>query len=364
MSARKKGPVRLSDLSGSAKTSNWSKTRDIHTEKNKQAQPVTGKSHEGNADDLIAKAKALKASKELEAEGQDRQTRAPQNVDCQAQQNGDQPAIQAGRITMIQVQKKNKERYNIYLNQTYAFAVSESVLVRFALHKGQELDREMVKNIKAAERESWAFQLATRYLAHRLRSEKEVRDKLASQEILAEDIDRTIDKLKEMKLVDDLVYGQSYVRTSKRLQKKGPGQISRYLKEKGLDQETINQSLQEYSQKDQVSNLEEIAKKYFDQQSRRHAIKTARQKTQAYLYSKGYASDLIRSVLADLISELDQEDQKQEDELLIKSFAKYYRRYHKLNPRERLYKVKSLLYQKGFASEAINRLADQYQEEE
>ena len=44
-------------------------------------------------------------------------------------------------ITKIGRQKNNQERYNIYLNDEYAFAVDESTLIKFGLMKGKTLEQ-------------------------------------------------------------------------------------------------------------------------------------------------------------------------------------------------------------------------------
>ena len=44
-------------------------------------------------------------------------------------------------ITKIGRQKNNPERYNIYLNDEYAFAVDESTLIKFGLMKGKTLEQ-------------------------------------------------------------------------------------------------------------------------------------------------------------------------------------------------------------------------------
>lgn len=43
-------------------------------------------------------------------------------------------------ITKISAQKKNTERFNIFLDEKYAFSVDADVLVKFELTKGKELD--------------------------------------------------------------------------------------------------------------------------------------------------------------------------------------------------------------------------------
>ena len=46
-------------------------------------------------------------------------------------------------ITKIEAQKK-KGRYNIYLNDAFAFGVDQATVVKFALFKGTELTKEQI----------------------------------------------------------------------------------------------------------------------------------------------------------------------------------------------------------------------------
>ena len=43
-------------------------------------------------------------------------------------------------ITKITRQKNNPERYNIYIEEKYAFAVDESLLVKYQLSKDKDLE--------------------------------------------------------------------------------------------------------------------------------------------------------------------------------------------------------------------------------
>ena len=44
-------------------------------------------------------------------------------------------------ITKIGRQKNNPERYNIYLDEQYSFAVDEATLIKFGLMKGKTLEQ-------------------------------------------------------------------------------------------------------------------------------------------------------------------------------------------------------------------------------
>lgn len=51
-------------------------------------------------------------------------------------------------ITKITTQKKRKDRYNIFVDEKYAFSVDEEVLLKFQLKKGMELDDLLLAEIQ------------------------------------------------------------------------------------------------------------------------------------------------------------------------------------------------------------------------
>ena len=58
-------------------------------------------------------------------------------------------------ITKVTSQKR-KGRYNIFVDNEYAFSVSEKILTQFRLLKGTELTSEKIAQIKEAEADSKA----------------------------------------------------------------------------------------------------------------------------------------------------------------------------------------------------------------
>lgn len=78
-------------------------------------------------------------------------------------------------ITKITRQKNNKERYNIYLNEEFAFSVDESTLIKFGLTKGKLLDSFEIDEIAYEDEIAKAFNRALSYLSYQMRSEYEVK---------------------------------------------------------------------------------------------------------------------------------------------------------------------------------------------
>ena len=97
-------------------------------------------------------------------------------------------------ITKVSAQKR-QGRYNIFLDQEYAFSVSEKTLAEFVLLKGQELSPQKINEILDYEASAKASDLAARYLSYQPRTVKEVTDYLSQHEISRSAAKRAVNEL-------------------------------------------------------------------------------------------------------------------------------------------------------------------------
>ena len=61
----------------------------------------------------------------------------------------------SGKITSIVVQKKNKNRYSIFVNETFVVGVSDGTIAKYKLSKDTFFDQLLFDTIISSERE-WA----------------------------------------------------------------------------------------------------------------------------------------------------------------------------------------------------------------
>jgi Uncharacterized protein conserved in bacteria len=85
------------------------------------------------------------------------------------------------KISKIAAQKR-RGRYNVYVDGKYAFPVAESVLVKFRLMKGMEVDQDLIKRVTTADQQAQAYAKILDYLSYQMRSESEVEKKLQDLE--------------------------------------------------------------------------------------------------------------------------------------------------------------------------------------
>jgi regulatory protein len=87
-----------------------------------------------------------------------------------------------------------------------------------------------------------AMKRAGRLLAARSRSEHEVRDRLGRAGFEAGVVDRVVDRLRDLKLVDDLAFARQWV--AERSVSRGPVLLADELRAKGVAEDTVQEALE------------------------------------------------------------------------------------------------------------------------
>src|SRR3954453_11533967 len=90
------------------------------------------------------------------------------------------PKATGGTITSLQMQKRNKDRVNVFVDGEYSFAVSLQAAT--TLKRGQRLSEAEVELLKQDGEIDLAYQRALRYLGMRPRSSAEISTYLKRKE--------------------------------------------------------------------------------------------------------------------------------------------------------------------------------------
>nr|WP_280635601.1 recombination regulator RecX [Bacillus sp. 165] len=264
-------------------------------------------------------------------------------------------------ITKIEMQKKNKERYNIYIDkgagEEYGFSVDEHTLIHHGLRKGLEIDEIELTNILYDEEVRKGYLLAISYLSFQMRTRKEIQEYLKKKEIGNQVISEVIDKLSEQSYINEREYACAYVRTQSNVPMKGPDLIRRELVEKGISISMIIESLHEYPEEKQIENAERLCQKKVNSYKHLSALKV-RQKLEEMLTRKGYPRHIISIGLESIETKKDSDEEWQ---ALVHHGMKYHEKYKKLEGWAYESKMKQALYRKGFALEAIERFLSEQQ---
>lgn len=256
---------------------------------------------------------------------------------------------------ILRITSEKNQQYRVWLESGEKLNVSEDVMVRYRLLKDQLISPELLEKVKTESALDTGYQMALNYLSYQLRSRKEMEIYLREKEIDLHSARTIIKRLEDLKLVDDLLYAQSYVRTAIRTSDKGPIVVRQQLKKRGLNDGNIEQGLLLYTDEEQ----EKLAKIVAEKSVRRYASKSYKemqQKIRQHLMTKGFQSDFIQMAIEELDVEKDEE---KEYSLLEKQGDLLWERHRKLEGRKRNQKVTQSLFQKGFDFDLIRQYLNQ-----
>ncbi len=263
-------------------------------------------------------------------------------------------------ITKITQQKKDDERYNIFLDKKYAFSVHETVLVKFGLTKGMTLEDWSIDEMVYEDEIRKAFNRALHYLGFRMRSEHEVKQKLLDSGYGEAVVLEAIVKLRNLGFLNDETFSEALLQTQKRTAKRGPRAIQQELQRKGIRKELQERVLDSYSEEEQVEVARGLAEKEASRR-RSQSPKQTEQRIQNLLLRKGYSYDIIKQALTSIEFELGDDEW---DDITLSVGEKAWRRYSsKFSGADLNNRVKQSMYQKGIPFERIDRFIEKKENE-
>lgn len=205
-----------------------------------------------------------------------------------------------GKITKIEVQRRNKERVNVYIDEEYAFPLSAELVYKEGLKIGSIVDEETLNAVAKKDDISKCKNAALKTIERSYKTEKEIVAKLTEKGYEAEAIEKSIEFLREYNFMNDEAYTKMYVKDKIRAQ--GKNKIKYSLLRKGIDDETISEVLSGVEDDEERKRAYELASKKHMQLIKRETDKyKIWNKLSMFLVSKGYdyslAKDVIKSVV-------------------------------------------------------------------
>lgn len=204
------------------------------------------------------------------------------------------------KITKIEYQKKNKERFNIYLDGEYAFAIDMNILIKYSLKKDMLLDDDVIDDILKSEEKISVYYYGLSVLSRAAKSEYELRLKMKDKGFDSRLIDNAINRLKEQKYIDDGRYCEMYINDKINISKYGVLKIKEALYYKGIDKEIIEEKIKSISMEEERERAFIFGqKKLFsikEDDTRKKGIKLSN-----YLIGKGFEYEIVKKTVKRLL---------------------------------------------------------------
>lgn len=194
------------------------------------------------------------------------------------------------KITAIKQQVKRPDRYSVYVDDKFAFGLSESGLIQQRLASGQEIDAEQFNALKDAANTDKAYGNALRYVVMRPRSLWEMRSYLRRKKIDEPIADSIIERLLGLDLLGDEKFAEAWVANRRLLKATSKRRLRQELQQKRVSSSIIDKVLAEDEADERSVLAEMVAKK--------QARYPDRNKFMQYLARQGFSYDDIKSVLS------------------------------------------------------------------
>ena len=193
------------------------------------------------------------------------------------------------KITDIQRQKKNDERFSIFIDNEFKFGLSAVDVAFFKLKIDDEIAEERYNYILDNVIFCKARDRALKYLSFKARTEYEVIKKLQEYDYSEEIIFRVLEILKKYNYIDDELFSKSYIKDRVHLKGYGKFKIKYELQERGIHESIIEECLSNAP----LSELEN-AIKYISKKTKNPSDQKERNRIYNALLRRGFSYEIIK----------------------------------------------------------------------
>jgi regulatory protein len=200
-------------------------------------------------------------------------------------------------ITQISKQKKDRKRYNIYLDNEFYCGLYDDTIIKFGLCRGDEISEKKINEIVNFDEYIYGKKIAFDYLSYRIRTVSEIKKKLRSKKISDESIGKVLKHLAELGLTNDEEFAAQLVKEKIKNKPVGRKVLKQKLFEKGISKEVSENVLEKtFSEVDE----KELAMRNFRKYKPKLEgieINSQKKKTFDYLARKGFDFDVIKEII-------------------------------------------------------------------
>lgn len=204
-------------------------------------------------------------------------------------------------ITKIEVQKRNKERVNLFLDDEYAFAISAELVYKERLKINDKIDYNELKILAEKENLARCKESGLRIIEKSYKTEKQIRDKLKQKGYEENAINYSVEFLKGYNFINDKNYAKAFI--SDKLNSMGSQKIKYNLVQKGICKEIIEEELANINKENERVIALDIAKKKLEilkkKENDNYKISG---KLYRYLISKGYEINIVSDIVKEIMS--------------------------------------------------------------
>jgi len=205
-------------------------------------------------------------------------------------------------ITALKLQKKNRDRVNVFLDGEYGLAISFAAAAE--LRKGQQLSDEEIDQLRQDGERNRAYHQALRFLGYRPRSQAEVARRLTEHGHDVAVVQSVLDQLVQEGAVDDVEFARFWVESRARFRPRSVRALSHELRQKGVSPAVIQAAIADVDEESAAWDAISGAANRWRKLDEREFI----QKAAAYLARRGFGYETCRITAERAWRERDEDD--------------------------------------------------------
>lgn len=204
--------------------------------------------------------------------------------------------------TITALKKKRKNRVSVYLDGQSAFEVQDIIAAR--LRVGQKLTDDDIAGLKKQDAFEEAYNSALNFLSYRPRSTAEVRWNLKGKGVPDQIIERTVERLTQVGLLDDLDFARYWVEQRERFKPRSRRMLWHELRQKGVVSHHIDEALKGLNETDSARRLAEKRARRYTHLEREEFWR----KMVSYLQRRGFPYGMIKPIVEELWQDIEYGD--------------------------------------------------------
>jgi regulatory protein len=200
------------------------------------------------------------------------------------------------KITCIEVQKRNKDRVNVYVDDQFLVGVSAYAAAKHKLQVDQEVDPAKLESVLFEDELEKAKGYITNYLMNK--TQHILIEKLTKKGFDEAVVQKALEWAKNYKFVDDEDYARKFAKDGSNLKKNGKRMIAQKLKQKGVEQTSIDKALSAISESDELASAAKALKSKIETYKRKtNSEREWKQKCIQFLMGRGYGFDIAKKTM-------------------------------------------------------------------
>lgn len=206
------------------------------------------------------------------------------------------------KITAIEPQKHAADRVSVFVDGEFRFGLAAEVALAEGLRAGDEVTEARLAALEGRD-EAWqARESALHLLAYRPRAARELKRRLSRKGFAADVVDATVERMEELRMVDDAAFSEMYVRDRVRLRPQGKRRLEGELRAKGVDADTAREAIEGVLEREDATELDlarQAAAKWRPRAG--EEPERARRRLHGFLARRGFAGETVRAVMEEVL---------------------------------------------------------------